>query len=452
MWIFLRENTRKISKSRYIRKNYNIISIFYLFWFKFDAYMLAPMTVIQSTMLDIARIALILGIILFLLRKGMGIGYVMLISSGVLSICYGMDISDMVHAAARAATSRISLALLFSLSLIRIFEQVLREQKIMSAMASQIEGSFSLRKAVIISMPMLIGMLPSLGGAYFSAPMVREATEHTGMSSEEKAFINYWFRHPWEYILPLYPGIVFASAVSGIPLNRMILANVTCAAMMMITGFIFSMRGLAMQDEQDRDSSIRDHTNRKKQWMNFLPIAVVLVLVIVLRLELQYALLAVLIPLFVYYRYGPSRILQSLRHGFSPEVVVLIAGIMLFKETLEASGAVKNLAELFMRHGVPALPVFCLLPFIAGVLTGHTVGFVGSTFALLAHMAGTASQPLISLAFASGFVGVLLSPLHLCLILTREYFRADLSGIYRLTIPSGLMVLAAAFAQYLLAR
>jgi hypothetical protein len=72
---------------------------------------------------------------------------------------------------------------------------------------------------------MLIGMLPSLGGAYFSAPMVKEATSGIHMSQEEKAFINYWFRHPWEYILPLYPGILLASAVSNIPLYNLMKAN-----------------------------------------------------------------------------------------------------------------------------------------------------------------------------------------------------------------------------------
>jgi integral membrane protein (TIGR00529 family) len=403
---------------------------------------------------DILRIALILGIILYLLRKGMGIGHVLLLASGALIIVYGMDVSGIVHATRRAATSRISVALLFSLSLIRIFELVLREQSILSTMTQQIKGTFRLRKAIIISMPMIIGMLPSLGGAYFSAPMVREATENTGMGREEKAFINYWFRHPWEYILPLYPGIVFASAVSGIPLNRLIISNMACAAMMLIAGFIFSMRGvgLPMQDEQDKDLPPRGRGNGGRAWLSFLPIAAVLFLVIVLHLELQYALLTVIVPLFAYYRYDTARIFQSLRYGFSPEVIVLIAGIMLFKETLEISGAVKNLGNLFISHGVPALPLFCLLPFIAGILTGHTVGFVGSTFALLANVAGTASQPLVSLAFAAGFIGVLLSPLHLCLILTKEYFRADLSGIYRMTIPAGLMVLAAAFAQYLLTR
>jgi integral membrane protein (TIGR00529 family) len=281
--------------------------------------------------------------------------------------------------------------------------------------------------------------------------MVREATEGTGMGNEEKAFINYWFRHPWEYILPLYPGIVFASAVSGIGLNRLIIANISCAAMMIVTGFLFSMRGAgsAVSPGQcDHEPS----TGGSRAWLNFLPIAVVLALVIAFHVELHYALLVVLIPLFVYYRYGPPRIIQAIRYGFSYEVVVMVAGIMLFKETMEASGAVASLSDIFIKHGVPVVPVFCALPFIAGILTGHTVGFVGSTFPLLVTISGKASLPLISLAFAAGFIGVLLSPVHLCLILTREYFSAGLPGIYRKTIPASLMILAVAFAQYLIVR
>jgi integral membrane protein (TIGR00529 family) len=402
-------------------------------------------------MLDIARIALILGLILFLLRKGVKIGYVMLISALAVVIFYGMDASGMVHAAKKAATERISIMLLLSLSLIRIFELVLREQKILSQMMGTIKGSFRFRKAVMISMPVLMGMLPSLGGAYFSAPMVREATEGTGMGNEEKAFINYWFRHPWEYILPLYPGIVFAAAVSGIGLNRLIIANISCAAMMIGAGFLFSMRGAgsAVSPGQcDHEPS----TGGSRAWLNFLPIAVVLALVIAFHVELHYALLVVLIPLFVYYRYGPARIIQAIRYGFSYEVVVMVAGIMLFKETMEVSGAVASSSDIFITHGVPVVPVFCALPFIAGILTGHTVGFVGSTFPLLVTISGKASLPLISLAFAAGFIGVLLSPVHLCLILTREYFSAGLPGIYRKTIPASLMILAVAFAQYLIVR
>jgi hypothetical protein len=40
------------------------------------------------------------------------------------------------------------------------------------------------------------------------------------------------------------------------------------------------------------------------------------------------------------------------------------------------------------------------------------------------------------LAFAAGFIGVLLSPVHLCLALTRDYFHADWAPLYRLLLPS----------------
>jgi integral membrane protein (TIGR00529 family) len=280
--------------------------------------------------------------------------------------------------------------------------------------------------------------------------MVKEATEGTEMSQEEKAFSNYWFRHPWEYVLPLYPGVVFASAVSGIPLNTLLIANVIGAAMVVVTGFIFSMRGVndAVYPGGEKKNEHAKYRSRKKGLLSFLPIGAVLILVLIVRAELHYALIAVLIPLLYLYRYGPAQILKAVRYGFSPDVLVMIAGIMLFKETMEASGAVKNLSSLLIEHGVPSAPIFCLLPMVAGILTGHTVGFVGSTVPLLISMADQASLPLISLAFASGFVGVLLSPVHLCLILTKEYFHADLQDIYKMTLPAGMIMLAAVLAQY----
>jgi len=133
-------------------------------------------------MLDLFRIFLIFSLMLSLLRRKIGIGYVMLISSGALFLLYRMSLSDTIITARKVATSNIAIKLLLSLSLIRIFELVLREQKILNAMMNTIKSSFRSRKAVIISMPLLIGMLPSLGGAYFSAPMVEEATKDTEMS------------------------------------------------------------------------------------------------------------------------------------------------------------------------------------------------------------------------------------------------------------------------------
>jgi len=407
-------------------------------------------------MSELIKISLVLFLILFLLRKKLNIGYVLLIASSALFVLYGMDVAGITATIKRTLGSSITIKLLLALSLIRILELILREKNILSAMMSAAKILFKKRRAIIISMPMLIGMLPSLGGAYFSAPMVKEATSGINMSQEEKAFINYWFRHPWEFILPLYPGVLLASAVSNIPLYNLIKANMVYAVLLLATGLLFATRGI----RKDPHSPTADHAEDKKarkrilkeELASFLPIVIVLALVVFLHMELHYALLAAIVPLFVLYRYRAADILRVTRHGFALEVIVMIFGVMLFKETMETSGAVNNLSRFFIQQKIPFLPIICILPFMTGLMTGITVGFVSSTFPLLISMSGEASLALISLAFAAGFIGVLLSPVHLCLVLTKEYFKADLWGIYKKILPASAVIFIAAVIEYTILR
>jgi hypothetical protein len=407
-------------------------------------------------MAEIIKIALVLFLILFLIRKKLNIGYVLLIASSALFILYGMDAPGIAATIKKTVFSSIAIKLLLALSLIRVLELILRERNILATMTSTSKTLFRKRRAVIISMPMLIGMLPSLGGAYFSAPMVKEATSGIHMSREEKAFINYWFRHPWEFILPLYPGILLASAVSNIPLYNLIKANMVYAVLLLVTGFLFAMRGIEKDVQKETANNAAGKRSLqpvlRKELASFLPIMAVLLLVFFIHMELHYALLATIIPLFIYYRYSIADIFRVIRYGFALEVLLLIFGIMLFKETLEMSGAVQNLSSFFIQHKIPLLPIICILPFTIGMLTGLTVGFVGSTFPLLINISGGAPLANITLAFAAGFIGVLLSPVHLCLILTKEYFKADMWGMYKRMLPASAVIFAAALIEYTFLR
>jgi len=407
-------------------------------------------------MAEIIKIALVLFLILFLIRKKLNIGYVLLIASSALFILYGMDAPGIAATIKKTVFSSIAIKLLLALSLIRVLELILRERNILATMTSTAKTLFRKRRAVIISMPMLIGMLPSLGGAYFSAPMVKEATSGIHMSREEKAFINYWFRHPWEFILPLYPGILLASAVSNIPLYNLIKANMVYAVLLLVTGFLFAMRGIEKDVQKETANNAAGKRSLqpvlRKELASFLPIMAVLLLVFFIHMELHYALLATIIPLFIYYRYSIADIFRVIRYGFALEVLLLIFGIMLFKETLEMSGAVQNLSSFFIQHKIPLLPIICILPFTIGMLTGLTVGFVGSTFPLLINISGGAPLANITLAFAAGFIGVLLSPVHLCLILTKEYFKADMWGMYKRMLPASAVIFVAALIEYTVLR
>ncbi|MDH5202241.1 MAG: DUF401 family protein [Nitrospirota bacterium] len=396
-------------------------------------------------MSDILKVSFIFALILILLWKKLNIGLVMLIAAVMLFLLYQMSFILILETGRNALLSDVTIKLVLALSFIRIFEMILREHAVLSQMMDAVKAIFRNRKIVVITMPLLIGLLPSVGGAYFSAPMVAESTRDIKMSPEEKGFINYWYRHPWEFILPLYPGLLLASAVSRIELYNLISVNLICAVFVVITGFIFSMHGVKGVISREKKLS-------KRGLWSFIPIVAILLPVVIFRIELHYALIAVVIFLFIFYRYNLKSIFTVFKHGFSLDVIILILGVMLFKEAMEGSGAVKNLSQFFVKEGIPVLPILFLLPFITGMLTGLTVGFVGSTFPLILSIAGSTAISPIAFAFASGFLGVLLSPVHICLILTKEYFKADLWGMYKMMIPASLIVFGAAMAEYFILK
>jgi integral membrane protein (TIGR00529 family) len=395
-------------------------------------------------MTDLLKITLVFAFILLLLRKKMNIGLVMLIAATLLIILYQMSLASVISTVKSTVANEVTIKLTIALSFIRMFELILREHDVLTEMMNSVKTLLKNRKIITISMPLLIGLIPSVGGAYFSAPMVADTTRDVKMSPEEKGFINYWFRHPWEFILPLYPGILLASAISKIELHSLIKANLPYAILIVVTGFIFAMHGL--------NGSVKpENALSKKGLWSFFPISAVLLLVVLFHIELHYALIAAVLLLLLFYRYKPQSIFKVIKHGVSPDVIVLILGVMFFKEVMEHTGAVSNLSLFFLQKGIPVFPILFLLPFITGILTGLTVGFVGSAFPLIISIAGT-SIGAISFAFVSGFLGVLLSPVHICLVLTKEYFKADLWGIYKIMIPGCIVIFIAAVIQYLLTQ
>jgi integral membrane protein (TIGR00529 family) len=404
-------------------------------------------------LLDILKIALVFGVILVFLRLKWNIGYVMLMASCMLFLLYLVPVPAIFSTIKTTATDAVTIKLFFALTLIRVLEMVLREKQALAKMTEASRRLLRKKKAVIISMPMLIGLLPSLGGAYFSAPMVDESTKGLGMSPEEKGFINYWFRHPWEFILPLYPGVLLASAIAGIELRSLIFANMAYAVLIVITGFLFGLRDIySRQSAVSSRQPAENQTKDLRLLLSFLPVAGILIMVMALHIELHYAIGITVLGLFMFYRLSIKEIARALRHGFAIDVLVMIFGTMLFKFAMENSGAVMHLNRYFTESGIPVLSVLFMLPFITGLLTGLTVGFIGSTFPLIISLTGGPHLNQLTFAFASGFAGVLLSPVHLCLVLTREYFKADMWGIYKKTIPSIAIVMAAAFIEYLLLK
>jgi integral membrane protein (TIGR00529 family) len=388
---------------------------------------------------------LVLAFIIWLLRRKVSMTAVMPIGAGLLALLYRLPVADCGRAVWQGVASPKSLEMTATLALTMMMEHQLRTTGMLKRMVVSLSNALPDRRMVMAALPAMIGMLPSPGGAVFSAPMVAEAAEGVVASPEQKALINYWYRHIWEYISPLYPGIILAAGLTGFSTQQLFLAHLPFALTVIAAGAWFCFRGI------DRLSPAQCPSggSRLREFGVFLqmssPILISLALVVVFKVSAVLALSGGVCILFIAHRYGPLLIVKTMRESLSFKALLLVTGIMVFQEVLRATGALAGISGFFAASHLPIPLLMALIPFIAGVMTGLTVGYVGITFPLLLPLMGDV-QPnlwLESLAFASGFAGVMLSPVHLCFVLTREYFAADTALVYhRLIVPSIVVLMA----------
>jgi integral membrane protein (TIGR00529 family) len=255
------------------------------------------------------------------------------------------------------------------------------------------------------------------------------------MTPERKTYINYWYRHLWEYVLPIYPSVILISQIANISMDSIITVQFPLTLTAMVAGIPLAFRGVDGTRSQLTSSREREHMINLAIGLG--PIATVMILVLVLKLNASLALLAVMTALFALYRYTPTKIIALVREAFKIDIALLVFGIMIFKAILANTGAVEAVPPYLASIGVPIVVVVFALPFIVGLMTGIAQAPVAITFPIIAGLTPGAVDPrVIAFAFASGFAGVMMSPTHMCFALTVQHFKADFGKVLRMVVPS----------------
>jgi len=330
------------------------------------------------------------------------------------------------------------------------------------------------RMMSVMALPAVIGLVPMPAGARFSAPFVAQMAG--ARDAAWKAVVNYWFRHVWEYWWPLYPGVMLAATLFGLNMTRFTATLFLFTPFATLAGYLLLVRPHRAALQVD-PAAIPPSGGR--QAVVLAPLATVLAAVFLLPLvpgpwrsyggtaakllPALFGLGAALAIIFVdelraarragIARWRPPAFGTTLLNRRAAGIYFSLMGVMLFKHMLECSLLLGDAARQLNAAHVPAMLAVMLLPGVAGFVTGLTVGFVGTAFPFviaLMHAPASGLTPLATLvlAYGCGYVGLLLSPVHLCLILSREYFQAPMGAIYRLLLPPSLLVLLFALAGY----
>jgi integral membrane protein (TIGR00529 family) len=289
--------------------------------------------------------------------------------------------------------------------------------------------------------PALIGLLPTPGGAMLSAPIVEESSKKLNVSPEQKTFVNYWFRHLWEYFWPLYPGLIVASAILKVPIPNMIRLQYPMTLGAIFCGILFGILNIekSMNEKKEKSKFFPEflHFN-----INIWPIWFILIGLMVIKIPIVFILSSIVIILLIIVKLERKQIWMVFKKSASLKIIVLLFAVMIFKHIVMDSSLVQAIPAMLASSRISSLIPLSIIPFIFGLLTGVNQAYVGVTFPLLLPIFGgvNINLKLAMFAYNSGLFGVLLSPAHLCLLLTKEYFAANWRKIYRKLIPSVLIV------------
>ena len=331
-------------------------------------------------------------------------------------------------------------------------------------------GSLVSRRNAMAIFPAVIGLLPMPGGAIFSAPLVDDCDSGKNIDPVLKTEINYWFRHIWEYWWPLYPGIILAIDITGLPIVSVMLVQLPLCLASILAGYFFLLRKVDINNDKKASAA-------KARVSQIIKLVSPIIIIITL-----FALIKILFPeISSYNKYLPmvSGILAAqialqiqrplglkswrkiifIKSTFKLMFIVVLVNIYgAFIESRLSDGTllISRLQSELFSLGIPVLLIIMLLPFIVGVTTGVTIGFVGASFpivmSLISRNSGTGI--LLSTAFiayASGFMGVLLSPVHICLVMTCGHFKTSvMETIFKLIKPVSVMISFAVILYFIM--
>jgi len=349
---------------------------------------------------------------------------------------------------------------------------------IMADLLTAVRAKISRREAMGV-LPAVIGFLPMPGGALFSAPLVDSCDADGSIAPELKAQTNHWFRHVWEYWWPLYPALLLAVEITGLEVWQFMLLGIPLSLGAIVAGYVFLLRRIGREKGQRTVEITREHS----PGFFSLVLPIVVVIVCYAAVKLGYAgLKHVWTEAWVMNRYVPMAIglfcsmlvLQKRRplgrrqwagivlSRRALNMALIVVAVRIYGAFIEAPLPNGELLVAQMRSeaagwGIPLTAIVMIVPLVSGLAIGLSIGLVGASFPIVMSLLGPdpSVMEVISttvLACGFGYMGMVLSPVHVCLIVTSEHFKTRVSHNVAGMLKPAAAVLAWSFLLHLALR
>ena len=396
-------------------------------------------------------ITLAMVITLFLLRRRQPIGIAILVGGIFIWLCTDPTFKELKDAVIQMATTPRSYDLVGALYLVICLEIELRKSGCLAGMVEALSRMFSSRRFTLAVMPAFLGLLPSIGGARFSAPIVEEASKGFEAKPEDKAAINFWFRHIFEFSSPLVPGMILACGIAGVKIGDLIVHLGWLTIVAFILGWIVMVRGLKQTVATRTEVSSEEAKRHNMDFvLSLTPVIANVVLMVAFSLQASFSIIFVVVPMipFLFFLNRHVSVKEVFIGALDYKMFANVICILLFIALLESTGVLALLVAAFESSPLPIPVIIGFLSFIIGLLTGISQGHVAIMMPIVAGIS-MGDLDLVGVAMVFGVAGQMVTPTHLCLTITVDYFKSDffktLKPVLWAQIPLAIIFIAVSY-------
>lgn len=422
-----------------------------------------------------AGVILAFGALLYLSIRGVRLHIVMFTATAIMALTSGLPAAEILSVIWRSFSDRATVELAAAVLSIGLFSTVMHETGFLDRAVSGLTAFLGNVKAAIMAVPALVGTMPVLGGAALSAPLVDKLGRPLDLPPDQKAAINLVFRHGMFFVFPFSTSLILASKLTGFSVPRLIAKMWPMSLALWGVGYFallyrvqvkdrlspgFSQRSeaevaAASAEDPEHGSAEAMGQTRLSGLKEFLvyggPLLLALAFGIAFKLPLWLALSGgICIAVALAIRKGrPLPSGAALLKGANLTQVVAMFWIMAFRSFVEMTPVFRTVVDKATAAGVPPALLAILIPLAFGYANASQQATISVLIPVLVPTSGSDALRLgfTSLIYGSSFAAYFFSPLHMCQVLTCQYYGVNIQAIYKRNWPvlAGFMVVLGLF-------
>ena len=412
--------------------------------------------------LELFGLLLALVAIILITSKWHEVIYALLLGIAIIIIFSAMSIDTVISTFMAAATNLNTISLTIIVLLITLFSSVMYKTLLLDKLIKSLIVSLKNIHMLVAAIPALIGLLAVPGGSIMSAPFVDQIGDRISMSNAYKSAINNFYRHVLLFFNPMAPALIVMADLSTLGFIPIMKFHLIPVIITIIVAHIVLKRlyphiiheSNISSSQKEEPTNMSFATSLKNIFIAGFPFIAAIILALVFEVNFIIALIMA-IAFTIILDYKGNKVLKTsdikplFIKGINWKLGLSVFTIMLFGEFIKASGTIPIMAQIITDSNMSLLLILLISSVIVGFASGHPIIGAAILYPIFIPIVGE-SAAYLSLIFTGMMLGYVVSPVHLCLVVSNEYFKTNYLKSNKLLLPLQVLLTALAVLMAIL--